>query len=99
MKKVIFILAFMLMGSYVNASTVETLILNNSKTEFLTKNTDLKVSVIKIALIEDICTVTVTVTRSDGKKFSATATDHNGDCTAAADAAEMDARSIAAVIE
>lgn len=43
MKKVIFILAFMLMGTYANAKTVENPIIDNTKTELVKSNTDLKV--------------------------------------------------------
>ncbi len=101
MKKVIFILAFMLMGTYVNANSVENPIIDNEKTELIKSyvNDGLKV-VAKTVIEKDICTVTVTVTRdSDGKQFSSTASNNKANCKAAADAAEENARLKAAVLE
>lgn len=79
MKKIIFILAFMLMGTYVNANSVENPIIDNTKTEKVENSADLKVSV-KTAIEADICTVTVTYTTSDGVRHSATASNNRGDC-------------------
>ena len=92
MKKVIFILAFMLMGTYANA---------NTETELIKSDTNNGLSVVTKTVIEkDICTVTVTVTRdSDGKQFSSTASNNKANCKAAADAAEENARLKAAVLE
>ncbi|WP_143592043.1 hypothetical protein [Tenacibaculum holothuriorum] len=81
MKKVIFILAFMLMGTYVSANTLEIPIIDNTKTELIKSdvNDGLKVS-IKTVIEVDICTVTVTYTTSDGVRHSATASNNRGDC-------------------
>ncbi|CAM1351071.1 hypothetical protein [Tenacibaculum insulae] len=83
MKKVIFILAFMLMGTYANATT-ENPIIDNTKTEIIKSdvNDGLKVS-IKTVIEVDICTVTVTYTTSDGETHSATASNNRGNCAKA----------------
>lgn len=65
-----------------------------------TENIDNR-DVIKIEtnIEDDICTVTVTVRRSDGRSFSATATNNQGNCSAAEEAAEGRARLLASVLE
>ncbi|MDO6812634.1 hypothetical protein [Tenacibaculum soleae] len=80
MKKVIFILAFILIGTYANAST-ENPIIDNTKTEFVKSYVFNGLSAITKTVIEaDICTITVTYTTSDGVRHSATASNNRGDC-------------------
>jgi hypothetical protein len=98
MRKLFFVLAFALVGTFAFANTeidnVEPK--ENVKTETLI-NGDVISYTITIDEF-DICTVTVTVTRSDGRKFSATASDSNADCTAA-ESAELEANAAAAIME
>lgn len=53
-------------------------------------------SIDSLEIVDDICTVTVTVT-SGGRSASATATNYQGDCEAAASAAEITARYLLAI--
>ncbi|MGB3606902.1 MAG: hypothetical protein WA775_00955 [Psychroserpens sp.] len=99
MRKLFFVLAFSLVGTFAFAN-VE---LNNVETK---ENDNIETLVdgyvidYEIIVDEfDICTVTVTITRADGRRFSATASNNQGNCNAAADAAEDEARVLAAVLE
>ena len=83
MKKVIFILAFMLMGTYANA-TAENPIIDNTKTELIKSDVNDGLSiVIKTVIENETCKVTVTYTTSDGETHSATASNNRGDCAKA----------------
>jgi hypothetical protein len=98
MRKLFLMLAFALVGTFAFANTeidnVEPK--ENLKTETLVNGDSIVYTIIVDEF--DICTVTVTVTSADGRSFSATASDPNGDCSAAALDAELDARAAAAVI-
>ncbi len=93
MKNVFFALAFMLMGTFAFANDYKT-----SKTEEIKAEQSINnmVFIDSISIDDDICTVTSTVT-VNGTSYSATATSHTGDCTAARNAARSRARLLASV--
>jgi hypothetical protein len=93
MKKLFFALAMMLVGTFAFA---------NSE---VTSNIDVKDSIVmndsvvtsSVFIVDDICTITVIVTFSNGDRYSATASNNQGDCDAAREAARDHAYLIAAV--
>ena len=75
-------LAFATVEGNSNIDTINTIEINNS----IVKTT--------VSIVDDICTVTVTIYYSNGTSSSGTATDHTGDC----DAAREEARALARIL-
>jgi hypothetical protein len=98
MKNLFFMLAFALVGTFAFANTELNTIdyKDEIKTELL-ENGDIVTYNISVDEF-DICTVTVTITYSDGVVVRGRATSNSGDCDAAAAAAEGSARKKAASI-
>jgi hypothetical protein len=98
MKNLFLMLAFMLVGTFAFANTelnkVETT--DNIKTELLENGDNVTYNIVFDEF--DICTVTVTITYSDGVVVRGRATSNSGDCDAAASAALASAQSLAAEI-
>lgn len=87
-------LAFVLVGSFVFATTDTELVKDNIKIEIKTEISETgSVTLYVITMDEfDICTITVTITTEEGVVARGRATSHTGDCDAARDAAEASAR-------
>lgn len=91
-------LAFVLVGTFAFANTELNSVEDKDYTKIeLLKNGDIVTYSINVDEF-DICTVTVTITYSDGVVVRGRATSNTGDCDAAASAAEASARLKAASI-
>jgi hypothetical protein len=98
MKNLFIALAFMLVGAFAFANTGLNKVdyKDDIKTELL-ENGDIVTYNISVDEF-DICTVTVTITYSDGVVVRGRATSNSGDCDAAASAAFASATGLAAEI-
>src|SRR5690606_25203392 len=100
MKKFIVFTAFLLTVSFTafaNNSATKTTLKHTIKTEGFLKAFSIESKVMYNAF--DICTVTVTIRRPNGHTYSATASNNQGDCFAAEEAALEAAQNLAAVLE
>lgn len=79
--------------SFANADNTDSIYLDDVKTELLDNNFSVEYQVVWEAF--DHCTVTVTITYPSGNSYSATATNNQGDCGAAENAALNHARMMA----
>lgn len=98
MRKLLVVLVFTLVGTFAFANTdlnkVESK--ENIKTETLVNGDFMSYTIVIDEF--DICTVTVTVTRADGRKFSVTASNNQGNCKAAEFAALDEAMLLAVIM-
>lgn len=94
MKNVFLALAFMLVGTFTFANT-EIIKKTDNTIEKVVNDSEYAINY-SVNIEDDICTVTVTITRSDGVVARGRATSHSGDCAAAEAAALQQARNVLA---